>query len=248
MPAPDSSRKGIAMRRAAILALALIAASCTRTANNEATSSSPPSSPPTSATAPSVSPPTPVATTKVPDTEGLTFTKAKKLLMNAGLSLQINKEFSHNLSGSVLGTKPSAGSEVPDGSVVQVLVAMAYPKIPNVVGESLSQARQTLKQAGFDVGDVHKQASSQPKDTVISQTPVAGTDAQPGRNVNLVIAKPEPQTSSCTPGYSPCIPPGSDVDCAGGSGDGPRYVSGPVRVTGSDPYGLDGDNDGWGCE
>lgn len=49
-------------------------------------------------------------------------------------------------------------------------------------------------------------------------------------------------------GYSPCLPPGPDVDCAGGSGDGPRYVQGPVHVTGSDPYGLDSDGDGIGCE
>jgi hypothetical protein len=38
------------------------------------------------------------------------------------------------------------------------------------------------------------------------------------------------------------------VDCAGGSGDGPRYVQGPIVVTGSDPYGLDRDHDGIGCE
>jgi resuscitation-promoting factor RpfB len=50
-------------------------------------------------------------------------------------------------------------------------------------------------------------------------------------------------------GCDPCITPGPDVDCAAGTGEGPRYVSGPVRVTGSDPYGLDGyDNDGYGCE
>ena len=49
-------------------------------------------------------------------------------------------------------------------------------------------------------------------------------------------------------GYGPCLPPGSDVDCAGGSGDGPRYVNGPVYVNGSDPYGLDSDGDGVGCE
>ena len=53
---------------------------------------------------------------------------------------------------------------------------------------------------------------------------------------------------SCTPGYDPCIPPGDDVDCAGGGGNGPRYVTGPVKVTGSDPYGLDRDHDGVGCE
>jgi micrococcal nuclease len=56
-----------------------------------------------------------------------------------------------------------------------------------------------------------------------------------------------PRASSCTPGYSPCLPPASDYDCAGGSGNGPRYT-GFVRVTGSDPYGLDADNDGAGCE
>jgi hypothetical protein len=52
----------------------------------------------------------------------------------------------------------------------------------------------------------------------------------------------------CTPGYSPCIAPGPDVDCAGGGGGGPRYVSGPVQVAGSDPYRLDADHNGVGCE
>lgn len=60
-------------------------------------------------------------------------------------------------------------------------------------------------------------------------------------------AAPPQAAQSCTPGYSPCIPPGPDVDCAGGSGDGPRYT-GRVQVTGSDPYGLDRDGDGVGCD
>jgi hypothetical protein len=45
-------------------------------------------------------------------------------------------------------------------------------------------------------------------------------------------------------GYRPCLVPGADVDCAGGSGNGPHYVHGPVYVNGSDPYGLDSDGDG----
>jgi hypothetical protein len=36
-------------------------------------------------------------------------------------------------------------------------------------------------------------------------------------------------SQQCTPGYSPCLPPASDYDCAGGSGDGPNYT-GPVRL------------------
>jgi hypothetical protein len=39
-----------------------------------------------------------------------------------------------------------------------------------------------------------------------------------------------------------------DYDCAGGSGNGPYYVSGPFRVVGNDHYGLDSDHDGVACE
>ncbi len=54
--------------------------------------------------------------------------------------------------------------------------------------------------------------------------------------------------SGCDPNYSGCVPIASDVDCAGGSGNGPAYVQGPVSVIGSDIYGLDRDGDGFGCE
>lgn len=55
--------------------------------------------------------------------------------------------------------------------------------------------------------------------------------------------------SGCDPNYAgACVPIASDVDCAGGSGNGPAYVRGPVTVVGSDVYGLDRDGDGVGCE
>ncbi|GLY79124.1 G5 domain-containing protein [Actinoallomurus iriomotensis] len=52
----------------------------------------------------------------------------------------------------------------------------------------------------------------------------------------------------CDPNYSGCVPIASDVDCAGGGGNGPAYVSGTVRVIGSDIYDLDRDGDGIGCD
>ncbi|MGA5303842.1 hypothetical protein ACPCHT_28230 [Nucisporomicrobium flavum] len=53
----------------------------------------------------------------------------------------------------------------------------------------------------------------------------------------------------CDPNYSGgCVPIASDVDCAGGSGNGPGYVDGVVRVVGTDIYDLDRDNDGYGCD
>jgi endonuclease YncB( thermonuclease family) len=59
---------------------------------------------------------------------------------------------------------------------------------------------------------------------------------------------PPPPGNGCDPNYTGCVPIDSDVDCAGGSGNGPSYVDGPVQVIGSDVYGLDADGDGVGCE
>lgn len=58
----------------------------------------------------------------------------------------------------------------------------------------------------------------------------------------------EPE-GGCHPNYAgACVPFASDVDCAGGSGDGPAYVEGPVRVIGEDVYDLDRNGNGIGCE
>lgn len=60
---------------------------------------------------------------------------------------------------------------------------------------------------------------------------------------------PAPLVGNCDANYADaCVPVASDVDCAGGSGNGPAYVSGIVRVVGSDIYDLDRDGDGYGCD
>ncbi|PTA43571.1 hypothetical protein C8054_25045 [Micromonospora sp. RP3T] len=54
-------------------------------------------------------------------------------------------------------------------------------------------------------------------------------------------------TNNCDLNYQGCVPIASDVDCAGGSGNGPAYVKGPVKVIGYDIYKLDRNRDGYGC-
>ena len=63
-----------------------------------------------------------------------------------------------------------------------------------------------------------------------------------------VAPAPVPVAPLCDSNYSgQCVPVTSDVDCAGGSGDGPAYLTGTVTVIGSDHYGLDRNHDGIGC-
>lgn len=78
--------------------------------------------------------------------------------------------------------------------------------------------------------------------------PAANADPADVLSLGRVALKQTPN-QSCDPNYAgACVPIASDVDCAGGGGNGPAYVQGPVRVIGKDIYGLDRDGNGIGCE
>jgi hypothetical protein len=88
----------------------------------------------------------------------------------------------------------------------------------------------------------------------VSPVPNTATAALP--TVTLVPVTPKPQPTSplppppsCHPSYQgACLDPNaSDYDCAGGSGNGPKYT-GRVAVVGPDVFDLDRDGDGIGCE
>ena len=81
-----------------------------------------------------------------------------------------------------------------------------------------------------------------------------GTVYNPANGVQTQRAAPtpapQPLAGNCHPSYKgACLDPSvSDYDCEGGSGNGPGYVEGPIRVVGPDEYRLDGDGDGIACE
>ena len=94
--------------------------------------------------------------------------------------------------------------------------------------------------------------------TEVAASPTPGVDevrpAAVGKRAprSAAARAPRPATAAsegCNRNYTPCVPDDPvDVDCAGGAGNGPSYVTGPVRVIGKDVYGLDADHNGIGCE
>jgi hypothetical protein len=137
------------------------------------------------------------------------------------------------------------------GDTIHIVIAKPYPRVPSVLGQGLSPARQTLQSQGFAVR-VDKRVSGEAAGTVIGMSPGPSTEVRPGRVITLIVAKPAPRSSgggSCHPSYQgACLDPSaSDYDCAGGSGDGPKYT-GYVQVVGYDEFDLDSDGDGVGCE
>ncbi|WP_232677067.1 PASTA domain-containing protein [Nocardioides sp. R-C-SC26] len=230
----------------------------TTTATPSSTPTATPTTTPTTPTTPTptVAPPVPV---KVPSLRGDSLASAKRAIERAGLVVgMIVKVGSNRPKGSVIQQAPRPGVRVEPGSKVALAIAKPFPRIPSVVGMTKAAAVRALDRAGYTVRIWTKVVRSGRDGVVLQQSPRGRSRVEPGKRIDLTIAKlvkpkPKPQPApapqqSCTPGYSPCLPPASDYDCAGGSGNGPKYVYHPVRVTGSDPYRLDADGDGWGCE
>lgn len=106
---------------------------------------------------------------------------------------------------------------------------------------------QNATEAPVPVPVVTEQQKVQQKPSDTQIEPKKTPDKEVKETVPKTTTKPKP-TSSCHPSYSGCLQQNAgDYDCAGGSGNGPNYT-GRVEVYGSDPFDLDRDNDGLGCE
>jgi hypothetical protein len=173
--------------------------------------------------------------------------------LRAGLEVgDIKRRPSSKRKDTVLKQGVDKGRELEPGSSVSLVVATPLPQVPLVVGKQETSAIRNLKKVGFKVKKTIQTRTTGRDGVVLSQSPSGGTRVKPESVVRVVISNVERRldaggTSNCTPGYSPCLPPASDYDCRGGSGDGPKYT-GRVRVTGPDPYDLDRDGDGKACE
>lgn len=117
--------------------------------------------------------PRPVA----PNLLGLTEVDAKTNLEALGLKLMVGgREPSPDAKeGTVTAQLPKAGDPVgPDGAV-RLTFALAVPKVPDVVGKPVEEAKRALEEAGYVVKLATAISHDQhPEGTVITQKPAAG--------------------------------------------------------------------------
>jgi hypothetical protein len=147
-------------------------------------------------------------------------------------------------------TKPAVTAKTTTNQVVE------YKVIPfkkrTVTDDSLAKGEKKVRTAGVNgtrrlTYRVTYVNGVQSKKQLIRQE----VSKEPRTQVTVVgtkVDEPESSGGGCDPNYSGCVPVASDVDCSGGSGNGPEYVAGPIRVIGSDIYRLDSDDDGIACE
>jgi eukaryotic-like serine/threonine-protein kinase len=160
--------------------------------------------------------PTPQQIT-LPDYEGQPISAVRADLDRLGLAApreerEASDEFARNL---VISTDPEAGSQVSEGDTITVVISDGADTVavPNLIGQTRGEARDTLVANDLQLGTVTEEPSAQTAGTVIRTLPTAGTDVESGSAVNLVLSlgptpSPTPQpTPPPTPTPAPTATP-----------------------------------------
>jgi serine/threonine-protein kinase len=131
----------------------------------------------------------------VPDVTGLTVGQATSELQNAKPTLgqQTPKASDTVPEGSIIDQNPEAGIQVDEGRAVSVTVSTGVDEtaVPSLVGLSLDEARQALREANLVVGDTTPVPSDEPRNTVTKVSPKEGETVPTGSKVDLRYASGE---------------------------------------------------------
>src|SRR4051795_4123015 len=126
----------------------------------------------------------------VPDVKGAELADARKQLEDAGFKTEVTQEHSDRVKkGVVIGTAPPAGTHLELRSTVTIQVSSGprVVEVPSVVGLDQGEAEGEIRKAGL-VPRTHKQESTEPEGQVIDQVPDAGSSAQRGDSVTIVVS------------------------------------------------------------
>lgn len=126
----------------------------------------------------------------VPAVTGMRQEAAETAVRDAGLEPETTRQESSKPAGLVLGQSPDAGAKVDEGSTVRLVVSTGPPRetVPDVVGETQSQAVAALTAAGFEARTTEA-FSDKKAGIVVSQKPDAGAKLDEGGTVDLVVSK-----------------------------------------------------------
>ena len=129
----------------------------------------------------------------VPNITKLDITNAQNTLIAAGLVLGAQSEANDAAPvGQVISQDPAAGTSVPAGSSVSVVISKgpANSPVPSVINQTRADAEAALTNAGF-TPNVTEQSTSDPAQDgiVISQNPAGSSQKPQGSSVTIVVGR-----------------------------------------------------------
>ena len=131
----------------------------------------------------------------MPNVVGMTQAAAETALTQAGLTATAQSGNSATVAkGEVISQSPPAAQKVPAGTSIGITVSQgpANAAVPNVVGQTQSDATDALKSAGLGTKVVTNYHADTPKGEVYSQSPAEGTLVAPGTTVQIVVSNGPP--------------------------------------------------------
>ncbi len=131
----------------------------------------------------------------VPKLLGYTLAQAQEIAKIAGITIEQDDTIPSDAyqKDQICKTTPIEGEAVPaNNPIVKVSISSgpSHVRVPDVVGETESDAQAAIAAAHLQVGNSAKQENSDsvPNNSVISQDPPAGSLKPPGTQVDLVIS------------------------------------------------------------
>jgi beta-lactam-binding protein with PASTA domain/predicted Ser/Thr protein kinase len=133
----------------------------------------------------------------VPAVQGDTQNQAFQTLAGAGFHVAPKNQTSTAPAGIVIQQNPQAGTAVASGSTVVIVVSSGPPPgtVPNVLGEPEAVAKSHLLHDGYRYSTSSTNSTAVKAGDVVSTTPAAGSSANRGSVVQLVISTGAPNVS-----------------------------------------------------
>ena len=128
----------------------------------------------------------------IPDVHDQSQQDAQAALAKFPFQIGVVQQTSDSVpNGNVIGTDPSAGSQVKRGQTVRLLVSSgpAIIEVPDVTGQSQGDATQTLTNASFKVAVRQEISDDVDPGTVIDQQPAGNDHAAKFSTVTITVAQ-----------------------------------------------------------
>jgi eukaryotic-like serine/threonine-protein kinase len=129
---------------------------------------------------------------KVPVLVGTQRSVAVQQIRGRGFTPSVEEEESAKPAGEVIRQSPSAGTKLPGGSTVSIVVSAGVEeaKVPNVIGKERREAVETLREAGLEPNVREEETEvTQQVGRVLDQFPPPSSEVEPGSRVTITVGK-----------------------------------------------------------
>jgi beta-lactam-binding protein with PASTA domain len=131
-------------------------------------------------------------TISVPYLSGVSYEQGVSIIKRIGLVIsRVDSVFSDSIGiGKIIGTVPEAEMDVKKGDgLILILSKGLIQRMPNIVGQQLSQAQLILERIGLVIGTIEEVRGSGRKGTIIVQNPEPGRIVNSGDTATVMVIK-----------------------------------------------------------